>query len=165
MKGFVALFFYLLYWLICYLCIGTDKKNLAGLRSYPEAVQQTVRSHADLGQAAPKSKSIASVLLGNILLFTTVFSLLGVGLKNLLGLTRFASAFWFYLLLGEGLGVFDLLIIDLLWWRNTPRIRFSFLPDRVAYQDPSKHVASFLRGIPMFALVAVLSAAIVTQIG
>lgn len=165
MKGFVALLFYLLYWLICYLCTGTDRKNLAGLRSYPEAVQQAVRSHADLGQAAPRPKSIALVLFGNILLFTTVFALLGLGLKNLLGLTHFATAFWFYLLLGEGLGVFDLLVIDLLWWRNTPRIRFSFLPDQAAYRDPSNHVASFLRGIPMFALVAVLSAAIVTQIG
>jgi len=66
-----------------------------------------------------------------------------------------------FLTLGEGLGVFDLVVIDLLWWRNTKRIRFSFLPEQSHYQDPTKHISSFLRGIPLFALVAVLSVGIV----
>ena len=74
----------------------------------------------------------------------------------------YLSAFWYFLLLGEGLGLFDLVVIDLLWWRSTPRIRFSFLPDKAAYQDPGKHIGSFVRGIPLFAAVAALSAAIVT---
>ena len=51
--------------------------------------------------------------------------------------------------LGEGLGGFDLVIIDLLWWRNTKRIRFSFLPEQSHYQDPTKHVSSFLRLFPL----------------
>ena len=74
------------------------------------------------------------------------------------------SALWYFLLLGEGLGLFDLVIIDLFWWRNTRRICFSFLPDRAAYQDPSKHSGLFVRGIPLFAVVAALSAAIVTLV-
>ena len=32
------------------------------------------------------------------------------------------------------------------------------------YQDPSKHIGSFLRGIPLFAVVAVIAAIIVTVI-
>lgn len=43
MKVFVAFAFYLFYWLCCFLGTGTDRKNLAGLRSYPDAVQQAVR--------------------------------------------------------------------------------------------------------------------------
>ncbi len=58
--------------------------------------------------------------------------------------------------------MFDLVVIDLLWWRNTKRIRFSFLPEKSHYQDPSKHIGSFLRGIPLFAIVAVPAAGIVT---
>ena len=73
-------------------------------------------------------------------------------------------AFWYFLILGEGLGLFDLLVIDLLWWRNTKRIRFSFLPDKGIYQDPSKHIGSFVRGIPLFAAIAALSACVVTLI-
>lgn len=160
-KILVSIGFYFLYWFCCFLGTGTDKKNLAGLRSYPDAVQQAVREHPVLGKAAPQAKSIVSILLGNLLLFTVVFSVLGLVLKNVLGLNNFGTAFWFFLALGEGLGLFDLIVIDLLWWRNTKRIRFSFLLEKKSYQDPSKHIGSFLRGIPLFAVVAVLSAGIV----
>ncbi len=160
MKWLVLPAFWLLYWGICFICTGTDKKNLAGLRSYPDEVQATVR--ARLGDEAPKDKSIPSILLGNLLLFTAVFSIVGIALKGLFSFDGYFSAFWYFLLLGEGLGLFDLVVIDLLWWRNTQRIRFSFLPDKAAYQDPSKHIGSFVRGIPLFAVVAALSAAVVT---
>lgn len=164
MRFFTALALYLVYWLICYFCTGTDRKNLAGLRSYPDAVQRAVRAHPTLGAAAPERGSLAKVLAGNIVLFTVAFSILGLALKGALGLTDFGAAFWFFLALGEGLGIFDLVIIDLIWWRNTRRIRFSILPEREDYQDPQKHVASFLRGIPMFALVAALAAFIVSAL-
>ena len=125
MKLIVTFAFYFLYWFICFLCTGTDRKNLAGLRSYPDAVQKAVREHPVLGKAAPQEKSIIAILLGNLLLFTVVFSVLGLALKNILDLNCFGTAFCFFLTLGEGLGGFDLVIIDLLWWRNTKRIRFS----------------------------------------
>lgn len=159
-----ALLFYLFYWFFCFLCTGTDKKNLVGLRSYPDAVQQAVRKHPVLGKTMPPKKSTLSILFGNLLLFTVAFSILGLALKTKLGFHGFETSFWFFLALGEGLGLFDLIIIDLLWWRNTHRIRFSFLPEKAYYQDPSKHIASFLRGIPLFAMVAILSAATVTFI-
>lgn len=38
MKIFITLIFYLFYWTICYINTGTDKKNLMGLRSYPDEV-------------------------------------------------------------------------------------------------------------------------------
>lgn len=75
----------------------------------------------------------------------------------------FKAAFWFFLAVGEGSGVFDLVIIDLLWWRSTKRIRFSFLPEKADYQNPDKHIGSFLRGILLFAVVALIAAIIVTR--
>ena len=162
MKWLVLPAFWLMYWGICFMCTGTDKKNLAGLRSYPDEVQAAVRER--LGDEAPKDKSIPSILLGNLLLFTAVFSIVGIVLKGLLSFDGYLSAFWYFLLLGEGLGLFDLVVIDLLWWRNTQRTRFSFLPNKAAYQDPSKHIGSFVRGIPLFAVVAALSAAVVTML-
>ena len=160
MKWLVLPAFWLMYWGICFICTGTDKKNLAGLRSYPDEVQAAVRER--LGNKVPAAKSIPSVLTGNLLLFTVVFSIVGIALRGLLSFDGYFSAFWYFLLLGEGLGLFDLMVIDLLWWRNTQRIRFSFLPNKAAYQDPSKHIGSFVRGIPLFAVVAALSAAVVT---
>ncbi len=162
MKWIIMLAFYFLYWGICFLCTGTDKKNLAGLRSYPDTVQARVRQQ--LSDSVPKAKSVPAILLSNLVLFTVVFSVIGLAFGKVLAFDGYLSAFLYFLLFGEGLGLFDLLIIDLLWWRNTRRIRFSFLPEKECYQDPAKHIGSFLRGIPLFAVVAALSALIVTLI-
>ena len=160
MKWFIMIAFYFLYWGICFLCTGTDKKNLAGLRSYPDSVQAHVR--AKLPKAAPKEKSIPSILLGNLILFTVVFSVIGLIFKSVLAFDNYLSAFWYFLIWGEGLGLFDLVVIDLIWWRNTKRIRFSFLPEKEHYQNPAKHIDSFVRGLPLFAVIAALCAGIVT---
>lgn len=156
MRILAVIGFCFFYWGVCAVCTGTDRKNLAGLRSYPDAVQRAVREHPVLGKIAPEEKPLPSILLGNLILFSVVFSALGLALKARLGLAGFADAFAFFLLLGEGLGVFDLLVIDLLWWRNGKRVRFSFLPEKAAYQDAAKHVASFWRGVPLFAAVAAM---------
>ena len=96
MKIIIAFAFYCLYWFCCFLGTGTDRKNLAGLRSYPDAVQKAVQEHPVLGKAAPQEKSIIAILLGNLLLFTVVFSVLGLALKNILDLNSFGTAFWFF---------------------------------------------------------------------
>ena len=57
-----------------------------GLRSYPEEVQNRVRSDHQLGKAVPKRKSTAAVWLSNLLLFTVVFSALGLALRGVLNL-------------------------------------------------------------------------------
>ena len=54
MKIIVAIAFYFLYWDVCFLGTGTDKKNIMGLRSYPEEVQNRVRSDPQLGKTVPK---------------------------------------------------------------------------------------------------------------
>ncbi len=154
-KWFVLPAFYLLYWGICFLCTGGDKKNLAGLRSYPKEVQDLVREKCPL--EAPKKKSLLMILLSNFLLFSIVFFLLGVLYRFTSPFDDYLSCFLYFLLFIEGLGLFDLLIIDLLWWRNTKRIRFSYLPNKSLYQDPHEHIASFLRGIPLFCVVALVA--------
>ena len=161
MKWLTIPAFWFLYWGICFLCTGTDKKNIAGLRSYPDAVQSIVCERLT---GAPKEKSIPAILLSNLILFTVLFSALGLTFKSVLAFDGYLSAFRYFLILGEGLGLFDLLVIDLLWWHNTKRIRFSFLPDKEIYQDPSKHIDSFVRGIPLFAVIAALSAGVVTLV-
>lgn len=162
MKIIIAIVFYFLYWGICFLGTGTDRKKLIGLRSYPETVQNRVRSDPQLGKDVPKARSTAAIWLSDLLLFTVLFSVLGLALKNVLNLDGYLSAFWYFLAFGEGLGLFDLLVIDLLWWRSTKRIRFSFLPEKKYYQDPKKHMESFLHGIPLFAAIAALTALIIT---
>lgn len=162
MKWLTAGILYLLYWGICVLCTGTDQKNLASLRAYPDAVQTRVKQEAALQDKLPKEKSQSAVFLSNFVLFTVVLTLLGWAFKGTL--TDFGAAFGYLLAVGEGLNLFDLLVIDLLWWRNSPRVRFSFLPEKGLYHAPEKHVQAFVRGIPMFALAALAAAGLVTVI-
>lgn len=161
MKCIIIIVFYFLYWGICFLATGSDKKNLAGLRSYPESVQKKVRE-SGLVKEEKKAPSLPSVLISNTLLFTAVFSLIGLIFRKTLSFESYLDAFLYYLIFGEGLGLFDLVVIDLLWWRSSKRIRFSFIPDKSEYRNPEKHIASFLRGIPVFAAVAALTSLIVT---
>lgn len=162
MKITVAIIFYLVFWAGCYACTGSDKKHIAALRTYPEPVRRAVRENPDFAGMVPPDRPVWKTVLGNLTFFAVFFSLLGLVLKTPLGLDNFSSAFLYFLALGEGLGLFDLLIIDLLWWRHTKRIRFSFLPDPEPYQDPKEHIMSFLRGIPMFAAAAVIVALVVS---
>lgn len=82
------------------------QENLMGLRSYPDAVQDRVRSNPQLGKDVPKAKSTAAVLLSNRLFFTTLFSVVGLALKSVLNLNNYLSAFWYFLAFGEGLRLF-----------------------------------------------------------
>ena len=61
MKIMIAAVFYFLYWGVCFLGTGTDRKNLIGLRSYPDEVQTRVRSDPQLGKTVPKEKSRAAI--------------------------------------------------------------------------------------------------------
>ncbi len=150
----------LFWWLMCYLNTGGDKKNLLGFRSYPPEVRELVRKDPVLGPSAPAEANLVKVLVSNALLFTVVFLIIGVILKYTVGFTGFVDAFLYILVLGEALNLFDLLVIDLLWWRNTPRIRFSCVLDKALYQNPKMHVGSFLRAIPMYLVVALIVAGI-----
>ncbi|MBQ7925583.1 MAG: ABC transporter permease [Lachnospiraceae bacterium] len=156
----VGIVLYCIFFLTCYFATGTDKKNMGGFRSYPDEVQKRLREDTTLRELAPKKLSVSITILSNILMFTIVFIILGVCLKSILGLANFKTVFIYFLILGEGLNVFDLVVIDLLWWRNSKRIRFSCIPEKEAYQNPKKHVDSYLRGIPTFAVVAVIVALI-----
>ncbi len=160
-KGLVVVICCLLFWLMCYRKTGTDEKNMLGFRSYPKAVQERVYKDAKLSALAPKEIHLGKIFVANIVLFTIVFLIIGAALKYTVGFDGFLDAFLYLLILGEVVNLFDLVVIDLLWWRNTARIRFSCAPEKELYQNPKVHIDSFFRGIIMFAIPAVIVAGIV----
>ncbi len=149
-------------WLICYLNTGSDEKNMRSFRSYPKEVKKLVRRDAVLCQSAPLEINSVKVLVCNFVLFTGVFLIVGLVIKHTVGFDGFADTFIYLLIMGEVLNLFDLVVIDLLWWRNSPRIRFSCAQDKELYQDPSTHIASFLRGAVMYIVVAFVVAGVLT---
>ncbi len=153
---FFIVFFPLLLWVICFLSTGSDRKNLIGLRSYPLEVQRKVKENETIREFVPKKKTIFMILLSNFILFSVLFLPVAFLLRYKGIITSYLDSFVYFLILGETINFFDFLIIDLLWWRNTKRIRFSFLPEKENYRDIREHLYSLLRGIPMYVGVALL---------
>ncbi len=142
----------LLLFLICYLGTGSDEKNIRGasFQCYPDEVQQMVRENPVLRDKIRTTSPVATVL-SNFILFGVLLFLCGGFLRT----DRFSENFFHLLILGQGLNAFDFFVIDLLWWRNTKRVRFKGTEDRAdLYRDPRKHLASFLWGIVLFLLIA-----------
>lgn len=164
LRVFIIVFLCLLFWLICYLNTGSDKKNMLGYRSYPKAVQDLVKKDEVLCKMVPGEINLVKVFISNLILFTVIFLIVGLIIKFASGFNGFWDTFIYFLLLGEIMNLFDLVVIDLLWWRNTSRIRFSCVSDKALYQDPSVHLASFYRGTIMYLLVALLVSCIISLI-
>ena len=145
--GLCALFF-----LMCYLGTGSDEKNIKSYASYPDEIQSIVRKDPALREKI-KPSSPTAAFLSNVLLFGVLLFLLGLPIRSDNGLLNFSKLS----ILGQGLNLFDFLVIDLLWWRNSPRVRFTGTEDMAAvYRNPNKHAASFVRGVVAFLVVAVL---------
>lgn len=147
----------LIFFGLCYLGTGTDEKNLKNYMSYPDEVQAKIKNIVDY-QGSFKEKSKISTFVGNFIIFSLVFFFLGLKIRQ----ESFMQNFISLLILGQGLNLFDLLIIDLLWWRNTKRIRFTKIPEKSLYQNPKKHIEAFLRALLMYFLIAIIDGYILT---
>lgn len=144
----------LLLFLICYLGTGSDEKNIrnSSFRCYPDEVQRMVRENPAWKDKIRTTPS-AVTFLSNLLLFGALLLLCGVFIRT----DSFSGNFFNLLILGQGLNAFDFFVIDLLWWRNTKRVRLTGTEDRAdLYRDPRKHFVSFLRGIALFLAIAVI---------
>lgn len=147
MKILVGIVLYGLFFGICYIGTGTDKKNMRSFYSYPDEIQKAVYENELLVSMIPKKSSYISAFLLNLVLFTVVFCVIGI----IISLDDFVGMITYFILLGQGLNLFDLLVIDLIWWRNTKRTKFKELDvEFKLYKNPQKHISAFFRGIPMF---------------
>ena len=146
-------------WVICFLLTGNDSKNLNGLRSYPIEVQDIIKKDKKYKDKI-KPTNMIKVFISNLIMFSIILFIFGLFIKA----ENFIGNFINILILGEVLNLFDLIVIDLLWWRNTKRIRFSDIPEKEKYQDPKQHIGSFERGIIMYLIIAVIDGIILTAI-
>ena len=146
-------------WAVCFLLTGNDYKNLNGLRSYPIEVQDIIKKNKKYKDKI-KPINMIKVFISNLVMISIILFIFGLFIKT----ENFIGNFINILILGEVLNLFDLVVIDLLWWRNTKRIRFSDIPEKEKYQDPKQHIGSFERGIIMYLIIAVIDGIILTII-
>lgn len=142
---------------LCFLGTGTDEKNLRNYMSYPDEVQKRIKEIEEY-QGKYKETSRFAAWIANFLLFTILFLLLGIVIRQ----TSFKHNFISLLILGETLNAFDLIVIDLLWWRNTKRIRLSKIPQKELYQNPKKHIEAFLRALILYFFIAMIDGYLLT---
>lgn len=122
-----------LFWAFCWLGTGATRKTsvifLLTRRGTEdcESPPGAIRKYSG-------SEVLRAIFAGNLLLFTALLFAMGL-------LTRqeyFAGNFLNTLLLGQALNLFDFLVIDLLWWRHTKRVRFSGTEESPElYADPA----------------------------
>ena len=147
-----------LFWGICCLNTGSDDKNIKSYASYPDEVQEIIKKNPVL-QAKIKTVSHVMSFVSNILVFGIVLFIFGLFVKA----SGFRTNFVNLLILGQCLNAFDFLVIDMLWWRNSKRVRFTNTKDRgELYSNPKKHFVSFLKGMVVFLIVAIIDGAILT---
>lgn len=146
-----------IFFVLCFLATGTDEKNLKSYVSYPDEVQKRIRE-VDEYQGKFREANKLSKWFANLLVFLILFMIFGAFIRE----KDFMQNFINLLILGQALNIFDLLVIDLLWWRNTKRIRLSKVPEKVLYQNPKKHIQAFLRAIPMYIIVAAVDGYLLT---
>lgn len=142
---------------ICFLGTGTDEKNLKSYASYPDEVQRRIREVNEYKGKFHEANKLSKWFV-NLLVFLVLFIIFGAFIRE----KDFMQNFINLLILGQALNIFDLLVIDLLWWRNTKCIRLSKVPEKVLYQNPKKHIQAFLRAIPMYIFVAAVDGFVLT---
>lgn len=147
----------LFFFILCFLGTGTDEKNLRSYSSYPDEVQKRIREIEGYRGKYKETGKLAT-LAGNFLLFMILFFLLGILIRQ----KSFMHNFLCLLIMGQTLNIFDLVVIDLLWWRNAERIRLSKIPQADLYRDPKKHIDAFLRALVLFLCVALADAYFLT---
>lgn len=143
--------------ILCIFRTGTDAKNLQNFSSYPDAVQSRIRAIPEY-QHQVQEKNPFLTFTADFLLFLVILFVFGIFIRQ----NNFAQNFLSLLFLGQTLNAFDLIVIDLLWWRRTSRIRFSKLPQPALYQDPRKHVSAFIRAFIMYFAIALIDGYLLT---
>ena len=134
---------------LCFLGTGSDEKNLKSYASYPDEVQKRIRE-VDEYQGKLHEANKLVTWFANLVVFLVLFMIFGAFLRE----KDFTQNFINLLILGQALNIFDLVVIDLLWWRNSKRIRLTKVPEKELYQNPKKHIEAFFRAIPMYIIVA-----------
>ncbi len=129
-----------------------DKKNIKSFVSYPNEIQHIVTENVILNDKIKTTTPLIS-FISNIIVFTPLLFVFGLFVKK----ANLTDNFTNLLILGQSLNLFDFLVIDMIWWRNSNRIRFAGTEhmDKV-YKNPKKHFISFIKGILVFFMVAII---------
>ncbi len=129
------------------------------LYNYPPAIQERVRSLPQYEGKIPTQKNKLGAKVGASVLFAAVLALI---LRYVNGYAAFGKAFGYGFLLWTVVNLWDLLILDILWFCHDPRFVLPGTEDMVSdYHDYWFHVKGFCIGEGLSFVVCALAGLIV----
>ena len=129
------------------------------LYNYPPNIQERVKSLDDYKDQIPTQKNKIAVKCVASVLFIVIIALI---LRFLNGYTTFLPAFGYGFLLWTIVNLYDLIVLDIIWFCHDPRFVFKGTEDMVGdYHDYWFHFKGFLIGEALALAVCAIAGLIV----
>ena len=136
-----------------------SRKPINTLYNYPPRIQERVKSLDEYKDSVPTKKNKIAVKLIACILFVVILSLI---LRFINGYTNFLAAFGFGFLLWTIVNLWDVIVLDIIWFCHDPRFVFKGTEDMVKdYHDYWFHIKGFFIGEVLALVVCALAGLVV----
>ena len=121
-----------------------SRDPIKSLYNYPPKIQERVRTLDEYRDRIPTQKNKLAAKSAASLLFVIILSLV---LRYVNGCTTFAQAFGYGFLLWTVVNLWDLIVLDIIWFCHDPHFVFRGTEDMVGdYHDYGFHIRGFFIG-------------------
>ena len=136
-----------------------SRKPINTLYNYPPRIQERVKSLDEYKNIIPTQKNKLAAKLVACLLFVVILSLI---LRFINGYTTFPEAFGYGFLLWTIVNLWDVIVLDIIWFCHDPRFVFKGTEDMVQdYHDYWFHIKGFFIGEVLALVICALSGLVV----
>ena len=136
-----------------------SRKPINTLYNYPPRIQERVKSLDEYKDSVPTKKNKIAVKLIACILFVVILSLIW---RFINGYTTFLAAFGFGFLLWTIVNLWDVIVLDIIWFCHDPRFVFKGTEDMVKdYHDYWFHIKGFFIGEVLALVVCALAGLVV----
>ena len=136
-----------------------SRKSIKTLYNYPPKIQERVKSLDEYKDSIPTKKNKIAAKLIACILFVVIISLI---LRFINGYTTFLTAFGYGFLLWTIVNLWDVIVLDIIWFCHDPHFVFKGTEDMVKdYHDYWFHIKGFFIGEVLALVVCALSGVVV----
>ena len=136
-----------------------SRKPIKTLYNYPPKIQERVKSLDEYKNIIPTQKNKLAAKLVACVLFVVILSLI---LRFINGYTTFPEAFGYGFLLWTIVNLWDVIVLDIIWFCHDPRFVFKGTEDMVQdYHDYWFHIKGFFIGEVLALVICALSGLVV----
>ena len=136
-----------------------SREPIRTLYNYPPNIQERVKSLDEYRDKIPTHKNKIAAKLGASVLFVLILSLV---LRYVNGYTTFLKAFGYGFLLWTIVNLWDMVVLDIIWFCHDPQFVIKGTEDMVSdYHDYMFHVKGFFIGEAIALVVCALAGLVV----